>query len=325
MSCKLPCEIEKDLLPMYIDELTYPVTNEAVRMHLEGCEDCRRTWQRMAGEEPSFLDTERQEIDFLKKTKRRNRAIVAASFTAAFVLMAAVICFVLFGMTYEIGADAVACKATVNKNVLVLGGYALDEGVHIKAASYEQENGIVTLQLKASLLSFDKSSDFTFEYTLTDTIDEVRIEDRIIWSKGADISALTSSLYQAKNPYVGDMSANHKLMQLLNMEAVLGHFTNELQTKQEPYGWTMSMSEDYTAEQQTQMERKMRSCACVLLATIDNLSSITYQYTVDGKETSMVISAKYASGIAGEGIPIKKYAESPKGLQRLLAIVLEEL
>ena len=326
MSNKLPCEIVRDMLPMYIDELTSPVTNEAVRKHLNDCEECRRTWQRMAGEEDiSFTDAERQEIDFLKKTKRKNKIIIITSFMAAILMMILVSCFVLFGVTYEVGADAVSCKANVNNNVLILSGYALDEDVRIKAGSCKQEDGIVTVQLKTSLFSFKKSADFTLEYAFMDTIDEVRIGERIIWSRGMDISALTSSLYQEKNPYVGDMPANQKLMQLLNMQTVLGPFTNELHTAQEPYGWTMTMLMDYSGKQQTQMERKMRSYACVLLATIDNLSSITYQYTVDGKETSMMITDMYASGIVGKGISIKEYAESPDMLQRLLTIVLEEL
>ena len=36
---KIPCEVIRDLLPSYIDELTSEITNQVIREHLENCED----------------------------------------------------------------------------------------------------------------------------------------------------------------------------------------------------------------------------------------------------------------------------------------------
>ena len=49
MSQKIPCEVVRDLLPSYIDELTSEVTNRIVRDHLEGCEECRKVYGSMTG------------------------------------------------------------------------------------------------------------------------------------------------------------------------------------------------------------------------------------------------------------------------------------
>ena len=68
---------------------------------------------------------------------------------------------------------------------------------------------------------------------------QVWIGDRIVWANGEAISPLTSSLYAAYNPYIGNMSSNGKLVHVLNMTAYTGNFKNELQTSEEPYSWKM--------------------------------------------------------------------------------------
>ena len=44
---KLSCDIIRDLLPLYAEELASGDSQEAVREHLDGCEDCRRTYEKM--------------------------------------------------------------------------------------------------------------------------------------------------------------------------------------------------------------------------------------------------------------------------------------
>ena len=71
---KLQCEIVQDLLPSYVDGLTSEVTNEAVEEHLKACDGCTKVKERMEEKEPPVADEEqRQEIDFLKKTRKKTR------------------------------------------------------------------------------------------------------------------------------------------------------------------------------------------------------------------------------------------------------------
>ena len=91
MKNKLPCDIILDLLPSYVDGLTKDTTNEAVEAHLQECESCKKTLYSM--KQPEMVQNnseEEQEIDFLKKTKKRHvRTIigttVAVIFTAIFL------------------------------------------------------------------------------------------------------------------------------------------------------------------------------------------------------------------------------------------------
>ena len=47
MKNKLPCEVVKDLLPSYVEQLTSDVTNELVKEHVEDCVDCKGTLEAM--------------------------------------------------------------------------------------------------------------------------------------------------------------------------------------------------------------------------------------------------------------------------------------
>lgn len=72
MNKELACEIVKDLLPLYVDEMVSDVSKKSIENHLEHCKDCTQMYQNMA------LDLEKEEQPkeagevkrFLKKTKQ---------------------------------------------------------------------------------------------------------------------------------------------------------------------------------------------------------------------------------------------------------------
>ena len=43
----LPCEVVNDILPLYIDNLTSPVTNTLIENHLNSCESCNKKYLSM--------------------------------------------------------------------------------------------------------------------------------------------------------------------------------------------------------------------------------------------------------------------------------------
>lgn len=49
-----PCEVIRDLLPLYIDNCCSAASRKLVEVHLEQCEDCKRTWQEMTGQLPAL-------------------------------------------------------------------------------------------------------------------------------------------------------------------------------------------------------------------------------------------------------------------------------
>ena len=63
-------------------------------------------------------------------------------------------------------------------------------------------------------------------------------------------------------------------------------------------------------------EGYMDSTACVLIALIQNLDHVTFQYSVDGEATSKTITAADAAQIFGQDV--KNCYDNPKIFQSLL-------
>ncbi len=86
---ELPCEIVQDLLPSYVDELTSPVTNEAVRSHLETCPACWESWRRMS-EKPVIQTESARELAFRvrKRVRRRRVRLLVGSVLILLILLA---------------------------------------------------------------------------------------------------------------------------------------------------------------------------------------------------------------------------------------------
>lgn len=317
MSNKLRCEIVQDLLPSYVDGLTNEVTNEAIEEHVAECENCRTSLEAMCTPEvPPQEFEEKQEIDFLKKTKKKTRRTVLG----ILILAVVAVCVIVFARFYLVGSslhsESIACKVDVSGRELTVTGAVVDSGLGVSSIDYEEENGVVTIQFEATLASPFHSGDFQSEYTAEETITQVRVGDRIVWDNGSTISAYVSAVYNAKHPYVGDMPANGDSVKALGLPYVIGGFTNELQTMEEPYGWTLIMEDDYSAKKIEDVKDKMTAYAYVLMATIDNLDVVTYQYTVDGVAEELTITAQQATSATGKDI--KLWAETPALLQELM-------
>lgn len=90
MKSKIPCNMIKDLLPLYLDELTSETTDKEVELHVSECEECGRSLQIMKNPDIHIEPDEEKEIKFLKKNRRVNRMIVMAAVTISAVLIAMV-------------------------------------------------------------------------------------------------------------------------------------------------------------------------------------------------------------------------------------------
>ena len=105
MNHKLPCELIRDLFPSYIDGLTSKVTNELVEEHVSECRSCREVLEDMKTpavlQDDSRSKEEQEEIDFLKKTRKKTRKIIQGMAIVSVLVIAAV----LIGKTYFIGSS----------------------------------------------------------------------------------------------------------------------------------------------------------------------------------------------------------------------------
>ena len=72
MERELACEIVKDLLPLYVDEMVSDVSKKSIENHLENCTECNEIYHNMAYHlEMETPPTEVSDVKrFLKKTKK---------------------------------------------------------------------------------------------------------------------------------------------------------------------------------------------------------------------------------------------------------------
>ncbi|MGN1307337.1 MAG: DUF4825 domain-containing protein [Faecousia sp.] len=317
MKPKIPCEVVRDLLPSYVDGLTSETTNGLVEEHIADCALCKRALELMKAPTKPLSDAaETAEIDFLKKTKRRTRKTVIFVVLTAVFFVAAVLFAKAFFLGNEIYADSVACTVQVEGDRLTLRGTPADSALTLSSAAFSEENGVVTVTLRAVLVSPFSRNDFQAEYHAAQEITQVRVGNRILWANGKDISAATSAVFQTRHSYVGNMSQNDASANALNMVSHLGRFTNTLQTETEPYGWTMTLSEDIPSAQRAAKERLMKSFAYVLLGVIDNLGEVSYEYQTGGMLHTVTVTQAEATAFAGN--EIKNCGKDPALLQALM-------
>lgn len=87
----MKCEIIRDLLPLYIDGLTSKESNQEIEKHLKNCEECQKYYQEMTGDIDNFsviTNEEIEDVNLIKKIKKKNRKKALGIFVGAFVLSA---------------------------------------------------------------------------------------------------------------------------------------------------------------------------------------------------------------------------------------------
>lgn len=92
MKNTLDCNIVRDMLPLFVENLTSQESNTAIQQHLELCEDCRKYLENM--QKPIDCPTvPKMEIDYMRKVKHsfKRRAYILSGVIAVF-------CIILLGI-----------------------------------------------------------------------------------------------------------------------------------------------------------------------------------------------------------------------------------
>jgi hypothetical protein len=133
-----------------------------------------------------------------------------------------------------------------------------------------------------------------------------------------EIGLLAGLLYGMKNPYVGNMPANEIILNTLNIRLSFGSYQNELQTGEEPYGWTLKFKDFVAEADEEEFNHTIKGYAYILLALIGNLGEVSWTYqTENGAEIKeMTVTAEEASDELGEDI--KGFSDSQIKVQELL-------
>lgn len=135
------------------------------------------------------------------------------------------------------------------------------------------------------------------------------------------VSDLAKQLYAVKNPYIGNASANGKLLITLGVGEALGNYTLELETSKQPYILRLNFNNE-VSDRDT-FDLKMAGYATFLLALIENADEIqwSYPYNETGDEQRITVYWD-AQNLPPLGIEdVKSYGESAAKVQELIDII----
>lgn len=94
MEQRLVCDTVRDLLPMYIDQMTSDITNRSMEKHIESCGECRAVMEKMKLPVQAETAPEVKEFKkFLRESKKRMRLFYWVMGAAA--LIAVLTCFIV--------------------------------------------------------------------------------------------------------------------------------------------------------------------------------------------------------------------------------------
>lgn len=323
MKNNLSCEIIEDLLPSYIDGLTSAVTDSAVRDHISHCDRCKFILENMKepyNEEKIFR--EKKEIDFLKKTRKRNIRVIASGFIIFILIAVIAISSFPYFVRNDLGASMVLYNLNVDGDTFSITATADHKNCVITDICYEEgDGGILDISFKGrEKTNFDGIKTLSESYT-SDKVKTVVCQGKILWEDGEYILPIVSASFKYRTPYIGDMSHNSLIAGALKIRDNLGSFTNKLTTAKEPYGWEFIFSYPFMEKQKPEKEKLMKEYGYVLLGLIGNLGEVKFTYEVitsdgDIKEYSFTVTEKEATAFLGE--EIKKCSEDINILQSLI-------
>lgn len=323
MEHKIPCEMVRDILPLYVDGLTSDETNNELEQHMKECEPCTAAYQDMQKEfvceKTNNENDGEKEINYLKKIRKSNHRKVALGMIGAVLILMLAVVVKLYIIGYptdayhvtnmEIQENAFRCKVQLDDNYTTFKGLDIIEG----------DNGEQKVVVYGRLPSFFSQYHYTQVSILLETIPStLNINGNVVRHDGVIVSKLANDLFKAKNKYIGDISANLTLSDILEINSSLGGFKNQLQTTTKPYGWTLKF-ENGTSNPAS-FDGKMKNYACVLMALIDNIGEVHWSYdvTIGAKPSQRINGMTEAQCSDYVGGPIKSYSESPEKVQQLL-------
>ena len=345
---KIPCAVIKDLLPSYAEDLTSPETSELVREHLQECSDCKAAYEAMheeiptEAEENSGAAADSPEIDYLKKVRNTGRKKIIAAVLAVLLLAGGAV----FAKVYLYGSPIDDFHMTVSSQCAEASTESEESGehehfmifscwiegtrgqafTHYKIRETDEGREVVLYAAPASI--FHK--DLTMQIWIPEGTESITIKGDTYGEYGW-ITKRAKELYAARNPYIGDISADQKIANLLGVGEKLGSYTNKLDTEEKegweyPYGWELIFDEPWKDGEAKKRGEKMKKYAYAMIALIDNCGEISWTYTTeDGKtHTESVTAADWKRDYPNDNInpgfrlELKDYSKYDYYVQSLL-------
>lgn len=328
MKNDLSCAVVRDLLPAYAEGLTAPETNEAVERHLAGCPACAAHLAAMDAPETAEQEETDKEVDYFKTVRRRGRRRIALAVALTVLAIAAAAAVKIYVIGTP-GQAAHVSNPTVRQeqNTLFVSGYCLYASHGFYGWEQTTEDGVVSFSAREVRTSpLHPEDNYSLSVPLEGTR-EVWVCGRLVWQEGMEIRESTLSLHGKKTPYVGNASAvGAALNEIDHWFGPMGPYTFSLETAAPPYGLTVNLESPLA-------ENTQQRFACLLLALVENLDTVTWTYPdAQGESQSFSLSCADAEALlsdtaAERGLEsylrpsIKDYAASPAALEQLTALL----
>ena len=320
MKNRIPCEIIKDLLPSYIDELTSEQTNAIVKEHLLSCKECRETAKRMGKAEDIITEEDEREIDFLKKSKKKTVATLVMLSVMILCLCIMIMSLIRLESGLPIPKENIQInQLEVEGKTLNIGGYVDGHPNDVKEVEFWQDNGIVYVSVRPSIFSIHTQNGFKEEYVAYEEIQGVCLTDEFIYFEGEEIDGVTSKIYNSKQPYVGNVSLVQRAISDVGLGKFLGEYELKIQSEKMPYGITLASDRQFGSDIRNDVEMRMKQYATILIGVIDNLSYVTCEFYIDDELTAITVDVEEANALAGN--PVKEQLENPVKLKEMLKTI----
>ena len=299
------------------------------------------------------------EIDYLKKIRAAGRKkIIAAVLAVVLVAGAAVLAKVyLYGSPIEDFhmtvssqcAEAVAASTESEE----AGGYEdfiifscwIEKSrgqafTHYKIRETDEGKEILLYAAPASIFHKDTTMQIWIPIPVKTVNSNIYVEDlqESITIKGDTygehgwVTKRAKELYAARNPYIGDISADQAIANILGIGEKLGSYTSKLDTEEKdgyeyPYGWELIFDRTWKKAEIDANNEKMKNYGYALIALIDNCGEISWTYTGEDGEshTQSVTLADWAKEYPNDNINpgfrlgLKDYSKYDYYVQALIA------
>ena len=268
------------------------------------------------------------------------------------VLVLAAVCFgVVFYPTLQVHTgeqgrkllwELTESQNEEGQNLFTVSFRCMDERRKVtKIVTSDDENGNVNLQVVTRgiplLAPADPERRYYVDISDTDdmTVQKITLRtDVVLWEDGVTVDRHTALLFL----YAADNSVSVQdnvdtLLGLLGVGSWLPDHTAKLQKTASGYKLTVAVSgnlvayQDYmekTGDYEEELEdtlKKLKKASCLLLALIDGLDEVTWDYSANGKKDSLRSDASDAAAMLGPengGSGIKEYGKTAAGLQKLI-------
>lgn len=309
----LTCEVVEDLLPSYVDGLTRNVTNEAIEHHIKDCKECQQSYKRMKSDSQKIYPDEKISVDAFKKIKKKNRANIGI----AIIAVVAVIAIGAFLRVYVIGTEQpegiASCNIKVDGSHLELKANSLNFVTKLNKVSFSEKDGVIALKFKGVKDEKDYNQALSAEYNASQEIKQVRDGNIILWDSGRWISREVSDLYAAKHKYVGDPSANYQSLNAISTAEYYDGFEQSIESEDGYNKLIFKITQ--TSFDMGELRKEFEYEACMLLATIDNVDEVEFEYITVGATDTICVNKVTAKQLVG--MDIKECGESISKLQEL--------